>query len=60
MLRILAIVTTIFWLVSLVFAGLTIRTISAEGGRYILAMATISVFGMSIIEAIRERSQILK
>ena len=60
MLRIAAIVTTLFWLAALVFVCFNLRTVSGEGGRYILEMATISVFGMAIVEAIRDRSNVLK
>ncbi|MBV9242307.1 MAG: hypothetical protein JO314_09895 [Acidobacteria bacterium] len=47
--------TFAFWLLSLLFLGFTYRTISGEGGRYILEMATISIFGMAILQAVRRR-----
>ena len=58
--RIAAILTTGFWIVALIFLLFNLRTIGGEGGRYILEMATISVFGMAIVEAIRGRSLKLK
>ena len=52
--RIGAYIVTAFWLLSLVFLCFTYRTISGEGGRYIMEMATISVLGTTILEAVRK------
>ena len=52
--RIGAYIVTAFWLLSLVFLCFTYRTISGEGGRYIMEMATISVLGTAILEAVRK------
>lgn len=58
--RIAAIVTTVFWVGSLIFVMFNLSTISGEGGRYVLEMATISIFGMAIVEAIRGKLLKLK
>jgi hypothetical protein len=52
--RIAAIIVTAFWMLSLVFYAFTIHTISGEAGRYIMQMATISVFGMAILETLKK------
>lgn len=57
--KILAVIVAVFWFLSLGFLALTylgsvffgIESMSGEAGRFVMLMATVSVFGLAVLES---------